>query len=548
MISIREKCRLTQLLLVKYGNFVIITILDSEVIGMIARMNENELFREATLRICGNLEIEEAMKKLLLFLKEVMPVTSIFLQHYVDDYHAMRTIAYASGSGHGKLDLLTPLSKTAAEMAGNAPPDQDAFLIDHPQSFPVSREMTEFHGLQSSSVIVMTLRSKKDTLGFLVLVSEGEETFNSEHLELIQLLKEPLVIAMSNALKHKEVLKLNDLLTDDNRYLHSELRRISGDEIVGASFGLRDVTRMVQQVAALDSPVLLLGETGSGKDVIANAIHYSSSRSTGPFVNVNCGAIPDTLIDSELFGHEKGAFTGALSQKRGRFERAHTGTIFLDEIGELPLQAQVRLLKVLQNKEIERVGGVKTIPLDIRVIAATNRDLEDMIRSDLFRKDLWFRLNVFPIQIPPLRDRKVDLPAMVQHFITQKSQELKLSSIPTLAPGAIDFLMNYHWPGNVRELQNIIERALILDPEGPLTFERLGHQQSSATRYQSFESIDIETLDDVVSRHISDVLLKTAGKVSGPHGAAAKLGINPSTLRNRMKKLGITYGKKSILS
>ena len=257
--------------------------------------------------------------------------------------------------------------------------------------------------------------------------------------------------------------------------------------------------------------------------------------------------VPDTLIDSELFGHEKGAFTGALSRKRGRFERADKGTIFLDEIGELPLLAQVRLLKVLQSKEIERVGGVKTIPLDIRIVAATNRNLEEMVKLHEFREDLWFRLNVFPIWIPPLRDRKEDIPALLQHFISIKARELNLPTIPTLLTGAIDTLMNYHWPGNVRELENIVERVLILNPSGPLTFDSLlpGHVISIIE--QQVEREETDNLDEVVSRHIRRVLLKTQGKVHGPDGAAAVLGINPSTLRNRMKKLGIDYGRKSKL-
>ena len=300
----------------------------------------------------------------------------------------------------------------------------------------------------------------------------------------------------------------------------------------------------VQQVAALDSPVLLLGETGVGKDVIANAIHYSSSRSSGSFVSVNCGAIPDTLIDSELFGHEKGAFTGAVSQKRGRFERADKGTIFLDEIGELPLQAQVRLLKVLQSREIERVGGVKTILLDIRIIAATNRNLEEMVKTQQFREDLWFRLNVFPIWIPPLRDRRSDIPALLQHFISSKSRELKLPAIPTVSPGATDFLMDYNWPGNVRELQNVVERSLILNPSGPLTFNHMNipiQKESGKFQEQIFET---DNLDEITSRHIRRVLSKTNGKIHGPRGAAELLGINANTLRNRMNKLGIEYGKR----
>lgn len=509
-------------------------------------MDKNELFREATLKICGNLEIEEAMRELLQFLRKKMVVSNIFLQHYDRDYHSMRTIAFANESDYGKLDLLTPLSATAAKMADNAPSDRDIFLLEDPANFPVSQEMTKFHGTPASSVIIMPLRVPQETLGYLVLVSVGSEKFNNEDLELVLLLKEPLVIAMSNALKHKEVLKFNDLLADDNRYLHGELRRMSGDEIVGANFGLRDVTKMVQQVASLDSPVLLLGETGTGKDVLANAIHYSSTRSDGPFVNVNCGAIPDTLIDSELFGHEKGAFTGALSQKRGRFERADNGTIFLDEIGELPPQVQIRLLRVLQNKEIERVGGTETISLNIRVIAATNRNLEEMVQKREFREDLWFRLNVFPIKVPPLRKRNVDIPALIQHFLNLKAKELKLASIPSLAPHAIEPLMNYHWPGNVRELQNIIERELILNPTGPLTFEHLQKNSPDVAPVASAGGEVSYNLDETIAHHIRLVLRVTKGKINGSDGAAALLGVNPSTLRNRMKRLGINYGKEKI--
>lgn len=510
-------------------------------------MNENELFREAALRICGNLEIDEALRELLLFLQGVMPVANIYLQHYDDDYHAMRTIAYASKSEYGKLDLLTPLSETAREKAANAPDHQDAFLITDPMSFPVSREMTAFHGLQSTSIIVMTLRTGKTTLGFLILVSEEKDIFNNQHRSFVELLKEPLVISMSNALKHREVVKLNDLLADDNRYLHGELRRLSGDEIVGARFGLKETTQMIHQVATLDSPVLLMGETGTGKDVIANAIHYSSARSEGPFVSVNCGGIPDTLMDSELFGHEKGAFTGALSQKRGRFERAHNGTIFLDEIGELPLQAQTRLLRVLQNREIERVGGIDTISLNIRIIAATNRDLETMVKNGEFREDLWFRLNVFPVLVPPLRERTVDIPALIQHFINLKAKELKLASVPSIAPGAIELAMNYRWPGNVRELQNVIERELILNPQGPLSFEHLGTRTTGPAPLSDSPSIESYNLDDIIASHINRVLRLANGKINGANGAAALLGVNPSTLRNRMRKLGVNYGRKSMI-
>ena len=507
-------------------------------------MDQNQLFRDATMEICGNLEIDEALRKLRSFLLEVMPVSYIYLQHYDADYHAMRTIAYASENGHGKLDLLTPLSKAARDKMTSGPKDQYVFLITDPSTFPVSKEMTRFHGIQTSSIIVMALQAGKEMLGYLVLASEGDGVLNNEHCSVIAMLKEPLVISMANALKHLEVVSLNDLLTDDNHYLHQELRRLSGDEVIGANFGLRETTKMIQQVALLDSSVLLLGETGTGKDVIASVIHYSSSRSEGPFVSVNCGAIPEPLMDSELFGHEKGAFTGALSDKRGRFERAHNGTLFLDEIGELSLQAQTRLLRVLQNREIERVGGVETISVNIRIVAATNRHLEEMVKNGQFREDLWFRLNVFPIKVPPLRERTMDIPALIQHFISMKVKELKLPAIPLIAPGAIESVMNYHWPGNVRELQNIVERALILNPHGPLSFEHLGIDTTVGVAAAP-ESTPAESynLDDLISQHIKRVLKVTKGKINGTDGAAALLGVNSSTLRNRMKKLGISYGK-----
>jgi transcriptional regulator with GAF, ATPase, and Fis domain len=517
-------------------------------------MHRNEFFREATLRICGNLEIEEALVSSLNFLRQEMPVDRMLLELFEDGLNAMRTVAIATPREGMTVDLLTPLTSKARQEMGRFEREylqqrpNSAWLIqDDPHRQLMFHEMLQIHGTKVTSLLVLPLRIGDKVVGGggLLLATEGDRKFTQKHADLLFLLREPFAIAMSNALRHREVIKLKDLLADDNRYLHGELRRLSGDEIVGANFGLRDIMQKVQQVAALDSPVLLLGETGVGKDVIANAIHYSSSRSSGPFVSVNCGAIPDTLIDSELFGHEKGAFTGALSQKRGRFERADKGTIFLDEIGELPLQAQVRLLKVLQSKEIERVGGVKTIPLNIRIIAATNRNLEEMVKLHEFREDLWFRLNVFPIWIPPLRERRSDIPAFLQHFINLKSRELKLPTIPILSSGAIDPLMEYHWPGNVRELENVIERALILNPTGPLTFEHLNTEQKKKTLELGVQSEGIDNLDEVISRHIRRVLSKTNGKVNGQNGAAAFLGINPSTLRARMKKLGINYGRKS---
>ncbi len=513
-------------------------------------MDKNQFFREATLRICGNLEIHQAMQACLEFMDTIIPMDAIYLQVFEERLGSMRVIARATRTECAKLDLLIPLPQYAIdvmteEIAALEAEGRSTWAENDPDEDPTAKSMLAALNLETSSVLGNILYIKDKPLGSVVCLAKGKHRYTEEHLEYLDLLREPFYIALSNALAHREVLELKDLLMDDNRYLQGELRRLSGDEIIGANFGLREVLFKAQQVAGLDSPVLLLGETGTGKDVIANAIHYSSARNDGPFVSVNCGAIPDTLIDSELFGHEKGAFTGALSEKRGRFERANNGTIFLDEIGELPLPAQVRLLRVLQSHEIERVGGVNTIPLDIRIIAATNRDLEEMVKINQFREDLWFRLNVFPIQIPPLRERSVDIPSLIQHFISLKARELKLPTIPTLSPGALEPLMAYTWPGNVRELQNVIERALILNPSGPLTFDHLDMVEPARSMETPCPRTVDQNLDQVIKNHIRGVLTQTAGKVSGPNGAAASLGVNPSTLRNRMKKLGIKFGRKN---
>ncbi len=509
-------------------------------------MDQNEFFRLATLDICGNLQIEQAMRDCIGTIRKLIPVDQIFLQVYEPDIGAMRTIAMASIEKGQRLDLLTPMPSTAREtIRQNLTRDLgSAVVIDSPENNPIAKEMLRFHGIEDSSILRMRLMTENGQLGGVVLTAVGRERYNTEHTDLLLLLNRPFTIALSNTLQHREVLRLRDRLSEDNLYLHRELQRISGDEIIGADFGLKAVMQMVRQVAITESPVLLTGETGVGKDVVANAIHLGSARKDKPFIAVNCGAIPETLLDSELFGHEKGAFTGALSRKRGRFERAHGGTIFLDEIGEMPLTAQIRLLRVLQNREIERVGGVERIPVDIRILAATNKNLEAMVQNGLFREDLWFRLAVFPIEIPPLRERTCDLPALVQHFLDRKSRELKLGQNPELAPGAIDDLLSYSWPGNVRELENLIERAMILYQNEPLQFElsrRTDLQQKLVAPVN--EGIVLPSLDSVIEKHIRLALDISDGKIHGKDGAGELLNINPNTLRHRIRKLGIPFKK-----
>lgn len=516
------------------------------------KLHDRDFFWEVTTRICGNLKIEDGMHACLQLLRQHMPADSLYLERYEEALSAMRFVARADAECGESMDLLVSLSEDAKTAINMGPSDAlvemgpSVYVANQPDEEPITKCLLSALKIPPSSVMSVPLRVGDLFVGAIVLLAKGTDRFNKQHARLFSNFKIPFFVAMSNTLKHREILKLQELLAEENRYLHGELRRLSGGEMVGANFGLKDVMFKAHQVAVMNSPVLLLGETGVGKDLIANAVHDCSPRSSGPFVSVNCGAIPEALIDSELFGHEKGAFTGALARKKGRFERADKGTIFLDEIGELPPQAQVRLLRVLQNKEIERVGGIKTIPLDIRIIAATNRNLENMVEKGEFREDLWFRINVFPIWIPPLRDRISDIPALVQHFINSKSKELKLPAIPSLSPGVMDVLMQYHWPGNVRELQNIIERALILNPMGPLVIENFSIAVTKKSARFSEKIQGTDNLDEMISNHIKHVLAKTKGKVNGKNGAAALLGINPSTLRNRMKKLGIDYGRGAI--
>jgi len=506
-------------------------------------IDENKFFRSATMRICSSLDLEIAMWRAMQYLKDFIPANEMYLHLYDKGLGAMRTIAGATVSEGRKMDRITPLPK---EVRASIEEFTGVSIINQPELQAGFQFMLGYYGREDTSALVQLLEVEGQKLGALVVLAQGRDQFSETHGRLFSLLKEPFAMALSNTLKHQEVLRLKDLLADDNRYLHRELLYLSGDEIVGQEFGLKKVMSMVRQVAPLTSPVLLLGETGVGKDVIANAIHYSSPRKDGPFVKVNCGAIPDTLLDSELFGHEKGAFTGALSQKRGRFERADQGTIFLDEIGELPPQAQIRMLRVLQYKELERVGGTHPISVDIRLIAATNRNLEDMVKEKQFREDLWFRLNVFPIRIPSLRERREDIPALVHHFVKRKSHELKLPNPPALAQGAMDRLTAYDWPGNVRELENLVERALILSQGAPLTFDDLvkGIEKTRASSAAGQEGKTMN-LDAVVSDHIRRVLEMANGKIHGKGGAAELLGMNPSTLRYRMNQLEIPYGRKS---
>ncbi|PKN64902.1 MAG: Fis family transcriptional regulator [Deltaproteobacteria bacterium HGW-Deltaproteobacteria-15] len=511
-----------------------------------ADSREYEFFMGATTRLCGSLDIETALREFLLYARDFMPLDQVTLNLLDFSLGLIRVVAGATAEQGKKLDLAVPLSQKAlSDLSGHGGPPK-VRLINRLQDDLVSNEMSKIMGKPDSSLLILRVKLGGKPLGSVVFRCDGTSRYTADHSRLVSLLNEPFAIALSNFLRFEEVRKLKEMLADDNRFLQQELRAYSGEEVIGRDFGLRSIMEMAGRVAPMDSPVLLLGETGTGKEVIASAIHHLSARRDGPFIKVNCGAIPETLVDSELFGHEKGAFTGAISQKRGRFERAHKGTLFLDEIGELRPEVQVRLLRVLQQNEIERVGGSRPILVDIRVIAATHRNLERMVSDGLFREDLYYRISVFPIRIPPLRHRKMDIPVLVRHILEKKSKMMGLPVTPSLAQGALDQLTAYEWPGNVRELENVLERELILCKGGMLHFSGLtapGRERVSELPEQMTGGFP--SLNEAVSSHINRALERCGGKIEGRDGAALLLAMKPSTLRNRMKKLGIGNIRRS---
>jgi transcriptional regulator with GAF, ATPase, and Fis domain len=386
--------------------------------------------------------------------------------------------------------------------------------------------------------------------GVLLLDGLTAEALTPSARDVVLALLEPLASALRHFVRQRDTTALREVAEADRRSLLSRLGRTEISEVVvGAGSGLRDVMERVEQVAHADAPVLLLGETGSGKEVVAREIHRRSAWARGPFVRVNCGAIPGELVDSELFGHERGSFTGAVTQRRGWFERANGGTLFLDEVAELPLQAQVRLLRVLQDGLVQRVGGEQSIAVTARVVAATHQDLRTMIRDGRFREDLWYRLAVFPIELPALRERVGDVPALAVHFAQRAAAKLGLT--PCLpAEDDLRLLSNYDWPGNIRELSSVIERAAILGNGRRLEVAKaLGVAAAPASALRPMrapqpaalprEPEAFTTFDEQARSHIEAALRKCLGRVDGPFGAALLLGLNPQTLRSRMRKLGI---------
>jgi formate hydrogenlyase transcriptional activator len=402
--------------------------------------------------------------------------------------------------------------------------------------WPRFLELVEPYGVQSLCWLPLTTARRR--LGALVFASKQASAYDTADMSFLQLVANQVAVAVDNALAFQEITALKDQLAKEKEYLEEEARTEHNfEEIVGESAGLRRVLKQVETVAPTGSTVLIRGETGTGKELIARALHDLSPRTERTFVKVNCAAIPTGLLESELFGHEKGAFTGAISQKVGRFELAHKGTLFLDEVGDIPLELQPKLLRVLQEQEFERLGSTRTIQVDVRLVAATNRDLAAMVADGRFRSDLYYRLNVFPLVLPPLRERPDDIPRLVRHF-TQRFARRMGRRIETIPSAVMDALVRNPWPGNVRELQNVIERAVILSVGSSLQVP-LGDLQPAAIQ-PPVPTVAAVTLSDAEREHILGALRESNWVVGGPKGAADRLGMKRSTLLWKMKKLGIS--------
>jgi formate hydrogenlyase transcriptional activator len=500
------------------------------------------LLLDITNRIVTKLELRDLLREIVSSIRHFMQCDSVGvalpdpedgeLRRYAVD-HAEHEMSVGPASERAKTVYRTgkPLIATKAEVAAD------------PKS-----------AIANVSLCLYPLIIHERVLGVFGFGSSRESAFTEDDLSFFSQVANQIALAVENSLAYEQVSGLKDKLAQENVYLESEIRsELYFEEIVGNSEPLRRVLQEIEIVAPADSTVLIYGETGTGKELIARALHNLSSRKSSAFVKLNCAAIPTGLLESELFGHEKGAFTGAIMQRVGRFELADRGTIFLDEVGEIPLELQPKLLRVLQEREFERLGSARTIRTDARLIAATNRDLKTMVEEQRFRSDLYYRLNVFPIRVPSLRERSEDIPLLVRHFVKEFSRRNQ-RVIDTIPSETMQALIRYHWPGNIRELQNVIERAVIISrsPVLNVAVAELAPDVSSppvpivtSARSASHESLH-EMLEETERVQILRALEDANGVVAGPNGAAARLGVKRSTLQLRMQRLGIRLSRTAV--
>jgi formate hydrogenlyase transcriptional activator len=492
-----------------------------------------QLILGLTNQIASNLEFEELLRTISSSVRRVMgcDAAAVMLPEEDGKHLRVHALDYPDGRGVFTEGALVPIEGT---LPGDSFKRGTPIVMNRIDPLVVPPDMYEKAKAEGmNSFCDLPLISRKSLLGVLAVARRDENTFDDDQVQFLTQVANQVAIAIENATIYGEVARLKDKLAQEKLYLEDEIRgEMDFEGIVGRSSGLRHVLSLVETVAPSNSTVLLLGETGTGKELIARAIHDRSRRKDRTLVKLNCAAIPTGLLESELFGHERGAFTGAISQKVGRLELAHQGTLFLDEVGDIPFDIQPKLLRALQEREFERLGSTRTQRVDVRLVAATNRDLEKMIENREFRSDLYYRLNVFPIRIPPLRERPEDIPLLVRYF-TQKyarRMEKEIESIPT---AVMKKLSGWHWPGNIRELENFIERSVILT-HGPVLRVPVGEMANGGNGSAAVAGSDASEREKILR-----ALKESKGRVAGADGAAARMGIKRTTLISRMKKLGI---------
>jgi formate hydrogenlyase transcriptional activator len=492
--------------------------------------------------VVSNLELREVLRSVSPSIRKTMRLdgVALILPDGANNLLQLYALDFPDGKGILHRDMSSPLD---GSLAGQVFRSGQPWIGDIEELNGSGFDDRSISGAGVQTLCVLPLVRCNSILGVLCLVRLQKNAFTQSDIEFLSQIAGQVAIAIDNAFAYRQISELKDRLTQEKLYLEDEIRsEMNFEEIIGNSAVLRQVLRQVEAVAPTNSTVLIQGETGSGKELIARAVHNLSQRRRHPFVKLNCAAIPTGLLESELFGHEKGAFTGAIAQRIGRFELASQGTIFLDEISEISVDLQPKLLRVLQEREFERLGSSRTLRTDARLIAATNRDLSAMVEEQKFRSDLFYRLNVFPIHVPPLRERKEDIPFLVRHFAQYFARNMT-KEIDTISAETMSALVRYPWPGNIRELQNIIERAVILS-KGPALKVSLADLKSKGPDADGHVN-GVATLEEMERRHILSVLQKTNWVFSGPNGAAARLGMKRPTLQFRMQKLGITRPQKS---
>jgi formate hydrogenlyase transcriptional activator len=506
----------------------------------LAREREHsELLLEVNNMLVSNLNLRELLSAISVCLRRVIPhdLAGIALYDPAENQLRLEALDFPSNEDFFVEGEVIPLDGNPGGIAFAT--RQTVLSATREAHDPLGRRFAAA-GVKSGCVV--PLISHDRALGVLGVSSLRENAFTEENAELLGQVAKQVAIAVENALAFRKIDALKKKLEEEKLYLEEEIRSGTNfEEIIGSSPALKRVLKEVETVAATGSTVLIHGETGTGKELIARAIHNLSPRRERTLVKVNCGAIPTGLLESEMFGHEKGAFTGAIDRRIGRFELAHRGTIFLDEVEDIPLELQPKLLRVLQEQEFERLGSSHTTRVDIRVVAATNTDLAQMVAEKKFRSDLYYRLNVFPIALPPLRERPEDIPLLVHFFANKFAQQMKkpIDRIPTETMAS---LTAYSWPGNIRELQNLIERAVILSRGHVLEVPHSELKPSAKPETNQTNSTSLETVE---REHILRVLRDSNWVIGGPGGAAARLGLNRTTLNNRLRKLGIARPRQS---